>query len=461
VRIERDSIGEVAVPDEALWGGSTQRAVENFAVSGYRVPRRLIRALGLIKAAAAEANGNLARLELQRADLIQLAAREVAKGDYDEHFVIDVFQTGSGTSTHTNANEVIANRCAQLAGRPLGSRDPIHPNDHVNLGQSSNDVFPSAIHLAVAEGLERDLDPALERLQAALERRSREFDAVVKAGRTHLMDAMPIRMGQVFSGYARQVELARVRTATGVAAVSELAIGGTAVGTAVNGHPAFAGLVIERLRGETGIRFQEAANHVEAQAARDGLVEASGQLKTIAIGLFKIANDLRWMSSGPRCGLGELRLPALQPGSSMMPGKVNPVLCEMLMQVSCQVVASDTAVTWSGANGNFELNTMMPLAAWHLLESIRILSSATAIFSERCVEGVTVDRERCFQFAEQSLALVTVLAPRIGYDRAAALARECAESGRAVRVVCREQGILPDQELDRLLDLMAMTSVPP
>ncbi len=404
------------------------------------------------------ANEKLGRLDSDKAALIRRAACEVVEGEHDCQFVVDVFQTGSGTSTHMNVNEVIANRCSQLAGRPLGSREPVHPNDHVNLGQSSNDVFPSAIHIAVAEGLERELDPALVRLQALLSRHAKELDDVIKSGRTHLMDALPIRLGQVFSGYARQVELARVRAASGVAAVAELAIGGTAVGTGANGHPQFAALVIDQLREETGIRFLEAENHVEAQAARDGLVEASGELKTIAISLLKIANDIRWLSSGPRCGLGELHLPAVQPGSSMMPGKVNPVICEMLMQVSCQVVAGDAAVTWGGAHGNFELNTMMPLMAWNLLEAIRILAAAIALFCERCVVGVTVDRHRCALSVEQSLALVTALAPRIGYDRAAAVANECAESGRTVREVCVDQAILSAGELDRLLDPRAMTT---
>lgn len=456
-RIEKDSMGTMEVPDEALWGASTQRAVLNFPVSGYRFPREFIRALGLLKAAAAEANQSLGKLDGERARLIARAAAEVVAGTLDAHFLLDVFQTGSGTSTNTNANEVISNRCSQLAGKAVGSKDPVHPNDHVNMGQSSNDVIPSAIHISVGESLRNRLKPALEGLQAVLDRKAGEFRDVIKIGRTHLMDATPIRLGQEFSGYARQLENAGRRVESALAAILELPLGGTAVGTGLNTHPDFSARVMVRLERETGIPFREAANHFEAQAARDGLVEVSGELKTIAVSLFKIANDIRWLGSGPRCGIGELQLPAVQPGSSIMPGKVNPVMGEMLMQVCAHVIGSDATVTWAGANGNLDLNVMMPVMAYHLLESIRLLTNAAAVFRERCVEGIAANRKRCEELVEYSMAMVTSLAPIIGYDRAAEIAKKSAATGRTVREICLEEKVLPESELEAALDPRKMT----
>ena len=456
-RIEKDSMGEMPVPASALYGASTQRAVLNFPISGYPFSREFIRALGLVKLAAARANAELGKLDDERLGFIAQASEEVIAGKLDEHFPLDIFQTGSGTSTNMNANEVIANRCSQLAGRPIGSRDPVHPNDHVNMGQSSNDVIPSAIHVAAAEALQNALMPALDRLQGALEAKTHEFWEVIKIGRTHLMDATPIRLGQEFSGFAKQVEYARLRAGNAISAIEELALGGTAVGTGLNCHPDFPGRVMHHLWQRTGIAFREAANHFESQAAKDGLVQASGMLKTIAVSLFKIANDIRWLSSGPRCGIGEIRLPETQPGSSIMPGKVNPVMCEMLMQVSAQVIGNDATITWAGANGNFDLNVMMPVMAHNILESIRLLANAANTFRERCVEGIVANVERCNELIEYSMSMVTSLAPIIGYDRAAEIAKESAKTGRTVRELCREKQVLPEDELNRALDPIEMT----
>jgi fumarate hydratase, class II len=454
-RIEKDSMGTMQVPADALYGASTQRAVLNFPVSGVRFPREFIRALGLIKWSAAQANLELGKLDPALAKLISEAAREIIDGKLDAHFPLDIFQTGSGTSTNMNANEVIANRCSQLAGKPLGSKDPVHPNDHVNMGQSSNDVIPSAIHVAAAESLRNLLIPALTGLHVALDAKSREFWDVIKIGRTHLMDATPVRLGQEFSGYARQAALAKQRAEKAMEALRELALGGTAVGTGLNCHPEFPGKAIRHLRELTQIDFNEAENHFEA--AKDGLVEASGLLKTVATSLFKIANDIRWLSSGPRCGIGEIRLPETQPGSSIMPGKVNPVMSEALMQVCAQVIGNDATVTWAGANGNFDLNVMMPVLTHNILESIRLLTAAANIFSERCIAGIEANVEHCSELVEYSMAMVTSLAPIIGYDRAAAIAKESAKTGRTVREICREQKILPDEELDKALDPFEMT----
>jgi fumarate hydratase class II len=456
-RFEKDSMGEMEVPSEALYGASTQRAVLNFPISGHRFPRELIRALGLVKWAASEANLELEKLDETRAGLIAHASQEIVDGLLDEHFPLDIFQTGSGTSTNTNANEVIANRCSQLAGRPVGSRDPVHPNDHVNMGQSSNDVIPTAIHIAAAESIRNHLLPALEGLNAALERKSVEFWDVIKIGRTHLMDATPIRLGQEFSGYAKQVEYSRLRAGNAIAAIEELALGGTAVGTGLNCHPDFPGKVMHHLWLRTGINFREARNHFEAQAAKDGLVQAGGQLKTIAVSLFKIANDIRWLGSGPRCGIAEIRLPETQPGSSIMPGKVNPVMCEALMQVCAQVIGNDATITWAGANGNLDLNVMMPVLAHNMLESIRLLGNSAKVFQERCVEGIEANVERCNELVEYSMAMVTSLAPIIGYDRAANIAKESAMTGKTVRQICAEQHILPPEELDKALNPFEMT----
>jgi len=450
-------MGEMEVPITALFGASTQRAVLNFPISGYHFPREFIRALGLIKMAAARANQDLGKLDATRADLIAQASAEVSAGVLDAHFPVDIFQTGSGTSTNMNANEVIANRCSQIAGRPIGSRDPVHPNDHVNMGQSSNDVIPTAIHVATAESLQILLLPALQRLEAALRHKSVEFWDIIKIGRTHLMDATPVRLGQEFSGYAKQVEYARLRAANAISAIEELALGGTAVGTGLNAHPEFASRTIARIAEETGIAFREAADHFEAQGAKDGLVQASGQLKTIAVSLFKLSNDIRWLSSGPRCGIGEIQLPATQPGSSIMPGKVNPVMCEALMQVCAQVIGNDVTISWCGANGNFELNVMMPVLAHNILESVRLLAGAVTLFADRCVDGIVANKARCEELVEYSMAMVTSLAPIIGYDHAAQIAKESARTGRTVRAICEEQKVLPANQLAAVLDPVEMT----
>ncbi len=446
------------VPIDALYGASTQRAVLNFPVSGYRFGREFIRALGMMKWAAAEANLELDRLDEHRATLIAHAAQEVMEGSLDEHFPIDIFQTGSGTSTNMNANEVIANRCSQLDGKPIGSKDPVHPNDHVNLGQSSNDVIPSVIHVAVAERIRKYLMPALEHLDGAFERKALEFWDVIKIGRTHLMDATPVRLGQEFCGYAKQIEYARLRAGNAIAALEELPLGGTAVGTGLNCHPDFAAIVMHHLWNRTGIAFREARNHFEAQAAKDGLVQASGQLKTIAVSLTKIANDIRWLGSGPRCGIGEILLPETQPGSSIMPGKVNPVMCESVLQVCAKVIGNDATVTWAAAMlSNFELNVGMPVIARCMLESVRLLTNVCNIFREKCIEGIKANPARCAELVEYSMAMVTSLAPIIGYDRASEIAKESAKTGKTVREICREQKVLPDGELDKALNPIEMT----
>lgn len=457
-RTERDSLGNINVPADALYGASTQRAILNFPVSGYRMDRGLIRALGWIKGAAAQANLKLGRLTSEQAALICEAAREMVDGHLDPHFPVDVFQTGSGTSTNMNANEVLSNRCAQLAGTALGSKTPVHPNDHVNLGQSSNDVFPTAIHVAIGTQLQSELLPALAQLAASLAQKTTAFWEILKIGRTHLMDATPIRLGQVFSGYAHQLEQAQHRLRSAISALEELPLGGTAVGTGLNTHSNFAALVIGHLVSSTGISWRETANHFDAQAAKDALVETSSQLKTIAISLFKIANDIRWLGSGPRCGLGELQLPATQPGSSIMPGKVNPVMCESLMQVCTRVIGNDATVSWAAATlSNFELNVGMPVTAHALGESTRLLTNSCHLFRARCIDGLTANEARCTELVELSLAMVTSLVPLIGYDRAATIAKECATTGKTVRQVCREQAILPEAELARVLTLIEMT----
>ena len=386
------------------------------------------------------------------------AAQEVIDGTLDAHFPLDIFQTGSGTSSNMNVNEVIANRAIQLAGGVVGSRDPVHPNDHVNMGQSSNDVIPTAIHVALAEALQQDLVPALEVMSRKLEEKAKRFWDVIKIGRTHLQDATPIRLGQEFSGYAAQARLSAQRAQRAIAALAELPIGGTAVGTGINTHVEFGARVAARLAKMTGISFVEAENHFEAQAAKDAVCEASGLVRTIAVAMTKIANDIRWLASGPRCGIGEIRIPATQPGSSIMPGKVNPVMSEMLIQVSAQVIANDTAVTLAGRDSIFELNTMMPLIAHNALESVRLLSAGIDVFTRRCIDGITADSERCEQMIERSLAMCTSLAPKIGYDQAAAIAKEAYAEGKTVRQVARAKGVLPEAELDRTLDPAAMTA---
>jgi len=454
-RIEKDSMGEMSVPESALYGASTQRAVLNFPVSGYRFSRPFIRALGLLKWAAAQTNHDLGLLDAHRSALIVQAAEEVIEGKLDEQFPLDIFQTGSGTSTNMNANEVIAHRCRQLAGE---KDDPsVHQNDHVNMGQSSNDVIPSAIHISAAEELQNHLLPALQALQTELEGKAKAFHDIIKIGRTHLMDATPVRLGQGFGGYAQQIAYAQDRVRKALEVLRELALGGTAVGTGLNRPENFPGKVMRHLQQRTGIEFREASNHFEAQGGKDAVVETSGHLKTIAVSLFKIANDLRWLSSGPRCGIGEIQLPATQPGSSIMPGKVNPVMCESVMMVCAQVIGNDSCITWAGANGNLELNVMMPVMAHNLLESIRLLANVCQVFTEKCVRGITANEERCRELVELSMAMVTSLAPKIGYDRAAEIAKESAKTGRTVREICQEKKVLPEAELNAALDPIAMT----
>ena len=450
-RVERDSMGPVRVPAHAYYGAQTQRAVENFPISGLRFPRAFIRALGRIKWAAAQVNEELGLLEARLAKPIMQAAREVADGLRDDQFVVDVFQTGSGTSTNMNANEVIANRAAELLG------GPVHPNDHVNKGQSSNDVIPTAIHVAALERIERELLPALRALHKALAAKARSFDRIVKIGRTHLQDATPIRLGQEFGGYARQIELAIGRIERCRPSLEELALGGTAVGTGINTPSRFAGRVIALLNRETGLSFREAANHFEAQAARDAIVETSGALKAAAVSLMKIANDIRWLGSGPRCGLGELQLPETQPGSSIMPGKVNPVIAESLCQAAAQVIGYDTTIAICGLSGNFELNVMMPLMAYDLLQAIHLLAASADNFTRRCVKGLKADEARCRAMIERSLAMCTALAPVIGYDAAASIAKEAARTGKSVREIARARKLLPDTQLNELLDPWRMT----
>ncbi len=450
-RIERDSMGEMRVPKDALYGASTQRAVENFPISGYRFPRRFIHALGLIKETAALANQELGLLPKEIAAAIAAAAAEVTSGALDAQFVLDIFQTGSGTSTNMNANEVIATR----ASARLGNK--VHPNDHVNMGQSSNDVIPTAMHVAVRAALEEDLIPALGALRDALARKAVEFDAIVKIGRTHLQDATPIRLGQEFSGYARQVELGIERLRTAARDLEELALGGTAVGTGINTHPRFAARVTALLAERTGLPFREATNHFEAQGGKDAVVQVSGTLKTVAVSLTKIANDVRWLGSGPRCGLGEINLPATQPGSSIMPGKVNPVMAEAVLQMAAFVIGADLTVTICGQAGNFELNVMMPVMAYQVLESIRIMSNAVRVFTERCIAGLTANAQRCAATIEQSLALCTALAPAIGYDAAAAIAKESYATGKTVREIARARKVLSEEALTRILDPLRMT----
>jgi fumarate hydratase class II len=456
-RIERDSLGEVEVPASAYFGAQTERARQNFPVSGLRFPRRFVAALGMIKREAAAVNAELGALDPELAAAIGEAAEEVVSGRHDDDFPLDIFQTGSGTSTNMNANEVIANRAIELLNGEVGSKTPVHPNDHVNAGQSSNDVIPTAIHVAAFGALSEDLEPALEHLAVALEDKAREFDDVVKIGRTHLQDAVPVRLGQEFSGYARQVRNGLQRLAAVSPRLAELALGGTAVGTGLNAHPEFASAVIARLAERTGHSFVPAPNKFEALAAKDAAVETSGALKTIAVSLTKIANDLRWLGSGPRCGIGELALPSLQPGSSIMPGKVNPVIPESVLMVAAQVLGNDVTINFGGLSGNFELNVMMPVIAYNLLQSIEILANAARLLANRCVVGLRANEERCRELVEQSLAMVTALAPKIGYDRAAEIAKQAYATGRTVREICQEQEILPPRELEEVLDARAQT----
>jgi fumarate hydratase class II len=456
-RIERDSLGEIEVPRGAYYGAQTERARRNFPVSGLTFPPRFVAALALVKREAAVVNTELGILPAELSRAIVQAAEEVIAGKRHGDFPLDIFQTGSGTSTNMNANEVIGNRAIEILGGQVGSKRPVHPNDHVNASQSSNDTIPTAIHVAAYGALEEDLKPALELLSAALRKKAAEVDDVVKIGRTHLQDAVPVRLGQELGGYARQVENGLARLAAAQPRLAELALGGTAVGTGLNAPPGFADRVIARLAERTGYPFVPAPDRFEALAAKDAAVEASGALKTIAVSLGKIANDLRWLASGPRCGIGEIALPSLQPGSSIMPGKVNPVIPEMVLMVAAQVIGNDATIALGGLSGNFELNVMMPVIAYNLLQSIEILGSAARLLAERCVEGVSANRERCEELVEKSLALVTSLAPKIGYDRAAEIAKESWRTGRTVRELAREKGVLPEDELARALDARRQT----
>jgi fumarate hydratase class II len=450
-------MGPMQIPAGAYYGAQTARAVENFPISNLRFPRSFIHALGLIKKHAALTNQELGGLPPPLAGPIVQAAQEVADGKWDGEFVLDIFQTGSGTSTNMNANEVISNRAIELLGGKRGGKQ-VHPNDHVNRGQSSNDVIPTAIHLAALEALERRLIPALGRLREALQRKAEEFHDVLKIGRTHLQDATPIRLGQEFGGYASQVQHGLERLRAAEKNLGELALGGTAVGTGINTHPDFARRTIARLAAEMNLPLREAADHFEAQGGRDAVVETSGTLKTVAVSLIKIANDIRLLGSGPRLGLGELRLPATQPGSSIMPGKVNPVMCEMVLQVCAQVLGNDAAITFCGSFGNFELNVMMPVMAHNLLQSIELLATAGDVFARRCVAGLEVDREKCLSNLELSLSNCTVLAPVIGYDKAAKIAKVAFETNRTVRQVAEEISGLDKARLDQLLDPAKQTA---
>ncbi len=455
-RIEKDSMGEVQVPASAYYGASTQRAVMNFQISGAGVGRRIIWAFGLLKGSAAAVAGRSGFVEAPKAEAVRAAADEVMDGKWDDHFPVDVFQTGSGTSSNTNANEVVAARATEILGGEVGSR-LVHPNDDVNFGQSSNDTFPTAMHVAAVVAIREHLIPSLDLLAESLGGKAEEFADVVKSGRTHLMDAVPVTLGQEFSGYEAQMRNAVGRLRRVLPELEELALGGTATGTGINCPPGFAGAVIALMAERTGHPFREAENHFEAQAMKDAVVNASGVLKTIAQSIFKIVNDLRWLSSGPVTGIGEIQLPALQPGSSIMPAKVNPVIPEAVMMVAAQVIGNDTAITWGGANGNFELNVMMPMMARNLLESIDLLGNAANHLATKTVDGIRANQQRALELLEKNVIVVTALNPHIGYDAGSAVAKEAFATGRSVRDVVLEKGLMTAEDLDAALDLIAMT----
>ncbi len=450
-RIEKDSMGEVKVPADAMYGASTQRAVDNFPISNHRFGRGFIWALGLLKGSAGTVAGEMEFKDRAMSEAIRKAADQVMEGAFDDQFVLDIFQTGSGTSTNTNANEVIAARATEILD------GNVHPNDDVNFGQSSNDVIPSAIHVSAVAALREDLLPALHRLGASLEAKSDEFGDVVKSGRTHLMDATPVTLGQEFGGYATQVRKGAERVEKVLPELEELALGGTAVGTGINAPDGFAAGVIALMAERTGYPFREAEDHFEAQGAKDATVSASGALRTVAVSLFKIANDIRFLGSGPTSGISEIKIPSLQPGSSIMPGKVNPVMSEMMMQVAAQVVGNDMAVAWGGANGNFELNVMMPMIAHNLLESAGLLANACDAFRERCVDGLEANEARAQELVEKNAIIVTALNPHIGYDNGARIAKEAVATGRSVRALVLEAGLMTEEELDDALDIKKMT----
>ncbi len=459
-RTESDSLGEVSVPAGALYGAQTARAAENFPISGRRMDRRFIAALGMMKSAAAAAHKKAGRLDEAIADAVIAAADEVTEGALDEHFVVDVFQTGSGTSSNMNANEVIANRAIQTLGGKLGSKQPVHPNDHVNLGQSSNDVIPSATHVAAALAIHTELVPALKSLRSALDDKAGQFDAIVKVARTHLQDAVPMRLGQEFGGYAAAVGDAVAALEVAIASLCELAIGGTAAGTGLNAPPGMAGEICRTIAARTRLPFREAANHFAAHTVPLACVGASAALRTTAIALSKVANDIRWLGSGPRCGLGELKLPALQPGSSIMPGKVNPVIPEAVVQVACQVIGNDAAIAMAAAGGVgsiLEMHLAWPLVVENLLASVSLLAGGAKVLAEKCVAGLAADEQRCRELLERSLMLATALAPRIGYDAASELAKEAFKTGKTIRQAALAGGLLTEKELDELLDLRGQT----
>ena len=455
-RTERDSMGEVQVPRDALFGAQTRRALENFPISELRFPRRFVQALGAIKLEAANVNHELGGLDEGIRDAIVQAAEEVVEGKLDNQFVLDIFQTGSGTSTNMNANEVISNRAIQILGGELGSKEPVHPNDHVNRGQSSNDVIPTAIHLAALISIQRDLLPALEKMRRALENKSSELDDVVKTGRTHLQDATPIRLGQEFRGHAGQIERGIQRVKEARADLAEVALGGTAVGTGVNTHPEFASKVCERLSQRFDVEVRETENHFQAQSAMDAAVFASGALKTVAVSIMKISNDIRWLGAGPRANLAEIALPEVQPGSSIMPGKVNPVIAESAAMVSAQVIGNDATIVIAGQSGNFELNVMLPVLAYNLLQSTALLATTADNLTDQCISGLTATT-RGPELVEQGLMLATALAPGIGYDKAAEISKKAYKEGKTIREVAREDTDLSEEELDELLDARKMT----
>jgi fumarate hydratase, class II len=455
-RIEKDSLGEMRVPESALYGAQTARAVENFPVSGIPFPAQFIRALGIIKRACARANMELGDLDPKVGEAIVEASTEVIEGKLNAEFPLDIYQTGSGTSTNMNANEVIANRAAEIMGKERGHKS-IHPNDHVNMSQSSNDVIPTAIHVAAAIAITTELGPALEQLGLALESKAEQFEGVVKSGRTHMMDATPVLLGQEFAGYAHQVANAVERAIHARDVLLELALGGTAVGTGINRRVDFPRTAIKYINEDTGLGFYEAIEHFEAQGAKDGCVEASGQMKTIAVSLYKIANDIRLMASGPRTAIAEITLPSIQPGSSIMPGKINPVICESVTMVCAQVIGYDTAITLGGLGSYLELNVMMPLIAYDLLEQIRLLANVSRVFADNCIQGITANEQRALDLLELNLSSCTALAPKIGYDKSAALAKEAMATGRTLREIALERKVLPPKELDELLDYRKMT----
>ncbi len=453
-REEQDTMGIVNVPENACYGAQTQRAADNFKISDLRFQPVLYKALGLIKKHGAMVNRDLGLMDSDKAHAILIATEELINGRFNDQFVVDVFQTGSGTSTNMNANEIIAGRANELITGKRGGKSPVHPNDHVNKGQSSNDVIPSAIHMAVFMEIREQLIPAMEHLQQTIHQKTDEFHDVMKIARTHLQDAVPVSLGQVFSGYVEQVGkgIERIRAVEG--RLAELPLGGTAVGTGVNTHPEFAEKVIAGIAAETGYPFIEAQNHFEAQAAKDTLVEMSGMLKTYAVSLTKIANDIRWLSSGPRCGIGEIMLQDLQPGSSIMPGKVNPVIPEAVLQVTAQVMGNDTTILLGARAGNFELNVMMPVTAYNLIQSVQLLANASTTFANQCIKDIQANKIKCTSNLEQSLSLVTALVPEIGYDPSAAISKEAHKTGKTVREVAKTSGVLPPEKIDDLLDRM-------